>query len=75
MSVCYCRNGNDCVLVVAADGMGLTSARNQGTGLGQRPVGSLVSQLDGILNMDSDANGTRVTVRFPADHRQRNMAL
>jgi two-component sensor histidine kinase len=56
-------------LVVQDDGVGMSFDRTpSGSGLGQRLVRSMVSQLQGIYDIkpDEGAPGTIVTVRFPA---------
>jgi two-component sensor histidine kinase len=71
VSVRFFRDGDDFCLAVADDGVGMASTEAKGTGLGQRLVRSLVVQLGGTIDAHSDATGTRVAVRFPADQAHR----
>ncbi len=75
VGVRFFRQGGEFVVTVSDDGVGVASAKAKGTGVGQKLVRSLIAQLGGTLEVDSDAKGTRARVRFPADQVQRTQAL
>jgi two-component system, sensor histidine kinase PdtaS len=57
------------LLAVADDGVGMNSrpaSEQNGTGLGQRLIRSMVGQLDGILKVEPSATGSALSIRFPA---------
>jgi two-component system, sensor histidine kinase PdtaS len=69
VAVHFARHDGEFCLTVTDDGVGMTFDHNgrEGTGLGQRLVGSMVAQLQGSVDAapDSGSPGTVVTVRFP----------
>ena len=68
VSVQFAREDEQFCLKVTDDGIGIASDRPaHGSGLGQRLVRSMVSQLEGSYEIqpDSGAPGTVATVRFP----------
>jgi two-component sensor histidine kinase len=70
VTVRFARQGDRFELVVADDGIGVSSeAPSRGSsGLGQRLVRSLAAQLGGTVEIgpDGEAGGTRAVARFPA---------
>ena len=69
-------HGAPSVLSVSDTGVGLPSAVDVDNprSLGLQLVGTLTTQLTGTLNVDR-VNGTRFTIRFPADHGHRAPGL
>jgi two-component sensor histidine kinase len=62
------KEGDSYFLAVADDGVGMSSrpaAEQNGSGLGQRLIRSMVGQLDGSLTREPGA-GSVVSIRFPA---------
>lgn len=71
VTVRFIREEEQFCLVVSDDGVGIASDRSpDGSGLGQRLVRSMVSQLEGSLQIEPDAgaSGTVARVRFPVGH-------
>lgn len=68
VKVRFVREGDAYCLSVSDDGIGMAAERSAaGTGLGQRLVHAMATQLGGSLEMESDAPGTCATVRFPLE--------
>lgn len=70
VTVQFIREGEAYCLNVSDDGIGLAAERDAaGTGLGQRLVRAMASQLGGSLEIGSDPQspGTSATVRFPLE--------
>ncbi|KAF0676772.1 sensor histidine kinase [Profundibacterium mesophilum] len=60
------RDGDACLLKVSDDGSGISSAPNNGSGVGRKLIDAFVLQLQGRLEIASGARGTCVRVYFPA---------
>jgi two-component sensor histidine kinase len=58
------RSRNAIRVVVRDEGVGFTDSTSK-TGLGSRLIRSLIAQLDGDLEMSSEASGTSVTLIVP----------
>ena len=68
MRVSFERVGDEFVLCVSDNGVGIAPHQGaKGSGLGQRLVRSMASQIGGALEIAPDAGepGTVATVRFP----------
>jgi two-component sensor histidine kinase len=78
VKVTFVREAEAYCLSVSDDGVGAAAARGAaGTGLGQRLVRAMASQLGGSLEIGigPDASGTCATVRFPPDATERKPGI
>ncbi len=70
VSVRFVRDGDEMVLTVADDGVGLGAPKpkpsRRGGGLGSTLVRAMASQLGGTVTSSGDGGGTTWTLRFPA---------
>ncbi len=60
--------GDDAILSITDNGVGMAETPSGGVGLGTRLIGGLVGQLEGKSSMIRD-NGVRFEMRFPASAR------
>lgn len=64
------RNGEQVAIVVADQGVGLSTGPAPGsTGLGRRIIDAMATKLNAVISINSGASGTRVSVSFPVDRK------